>query len=88
MDPDSLREQLDRLERKVDALRWMQMAQAISLIALALIYLVKLAPTLLIITILLIPGLVYFRRYLPGAARWSGRAVSTVLRSWTRDTNL
>lgn len=87
MDPDSFRQQIDRLERKVDTLRWMQMAQAISLIVLAATYLLKLAPTLLILAVLLLPALVYFRSYLPGAARWSGRVVSTILRSWSRDTH-
>lgn len=85
MDPETVREQIERLERKVDTLRWMQVVQTMALLTLAGIYLLKMAPTLILLAIILVGGIFFFRNYLPGAARWSGRTVSSILRTWSQN---
>jgi len=83
MDSDSLRQDVERLERKVDALRWMSMVQMVALGAILLFSVLKTTQTLVYLGIAAFVLLVLLRPVFPGWMKWLGRGALSFLQ--TRD---
>jgi hypothetical protein len=81
MDSDSLRQDLERLERKVDSLRWMSLAQMVALGAILLFSVLKTTRTLVYWGIAALVLILLLRPAFPGWMKWLGRNALSFIQS-------
>ena len=77
MSPEEIT-QLDRLERRIERLASVVIIQSVLLAAVVLMNVMEIGTYAALFVLIALPLLVFYRKQLPGAARWLGQT----LRRW------